>query len=151
MKTLLVLAGLAAGCGGAVELPEPDGFVVLDESRQSPFAERATTAGGVVIGVRELDNDPHGPLAFWVDAVKERLRRAGGYALVGEEEVRAASGQVGRRLRFGRDQGARGYSYWVTLFVAGDRLVVVEAGGPTDAFEAARDDLAAAIDGVRLL
>ena len=39
---------------------------------------RATTADGVVIGIRNVDNDPKGELSFWSRALENRMREAYG-------------------------------------------------------------------------
>lgn len=125
---MLLLALLLGGCRG-FELEPPDDFVELDEPDWSGFAMRATSADGVVIGVREVDNDREGSLTFWTTAVKNRLRDARGYALLEEAEARAATGEAGRRLRFGRDEAGKSYVYAIDLFVTASTVFVVEAGG----------------------
>jgi hypothetical protein len=143
---------LAGGCGHHFELQAPDDFVELaqgDEARRG-YALRATTADGVVIAVREIDNERHGTRDFWVAAIRNRLRREGGYALLEEREVRAASGDAGRQLRLGRDESGRPYAYWVTVFVRRDRITVVEAGGRRDTFDAQSAALERTIAGLRI-
>ena len=130
MKTIVKTAALSAllvGCGSP-PLTIPDDFVVLDDD-YADYDVRATNAHGAVLAVREIDNDVEGNLSFWVDAVKNKLRNQGGYALLEEADVNAASGHAGHQLRFGRDQNGQAYQYWVTLFVTPDTVWVVEAGG----------------------
>ncbi len=148
---------LAAGCAGpGFALEPPADFLLLEPRRGSGWALRATSADGVVLGVRELPNERQGTLAFWRDAVRERLRVGKGYALVGEEPVRAASGEEGVRLCFGRDEGGRAYTYWVTLFTAPGgalsppRLLLVEAGGEREAFSELEPALAQAVAGLEV-
>ena len=81
--TLCVLIGLwLPACGNAFTLYPPANFMVLEEEEEDSrysFTERATSAQGVVISVREIDNEePHGSLSFWTEAIRIRLRRAGG-------------------------------------------------------------------------
>lgn len=111
---------------------------------------RATTADGVVIGVREIQNPRHGSGDFWVDAIRNRLRRDAGYALTSEADLRAASGHAGHQLRFGHDESSRPYVYWVTVFVTPDRVFVVEAGGRREHFEAAQARVESAISTFRV-
>lgn len=140
------------GCGHHFAIETPGDFVELDASEQQRrgYAMRATSADGVVIAVREIDDAREGSRDFWVEAIRNRLRRAGGYALLEEEDVRAASGQTGHQMRFGRDASGRPYSYWVTVFVHGDRVTVVEAGGRRDVFDEQIDSVRRAIASVRL-
>jgi hypothetical protein len=66
LQALPLAAALAfglAGCGHPFNAATPPGFV--DMGTRYPDGEyRATTADGVVIGVRRFDNDPQGELAF---------------------------------------------------------------------------------------
>jgi hypothetical protein len=140
----LALAALSVGCGHAFEMAAPQNFVVLDEDDEQ-YAQRATSADGVVISVREIDNDNEGSLQFWTEAIRNRLRIVGGYALVSEAEVRAGSGERGKQMRFGRDEGSRPYFYWVTLFVTDDHVFVIEAGGRRETFERLQPQIERAI------
>jgi hypothetical protein len=143
---LFVLAG---GCGHHFELTVPDDFVVLDDDNSS-YAMRATSAHGIVMAVRELDNDPKGNLAFWVDAIRNKVRMNGGYALVEERDVTAGSGQSGKQLRFGRDQNGVAFRYWVTVFVGDSRIHVVEVGGREEIFTEAEPRIERAIAGLQI-
>jgi hypothetical protein len=138
---------LASGCGAGFTVRAPDDFVSLDDASTHGrgYAMRATSADGVVVGVRALDNDRHGSTEFWVEAIRNRLRRDQGYALVSEADVSAASGQRGHQMRFGHDDGGHPYVYWVTVFVTHDRIFVVEAGGRRDRFEPATGEVESAI------
>lgn len=142
---LLAAAPLLAACGGtASHLTAPPNFIELDEPGES-YSQRATSAEGVVMAVREIDNDQHGPLAFWVEAIKRRMRTVRGYALVEEKDVRAASGEAGKQLRFGHDEAGGPYFFWLTIFVTHDNVFVLEAGGKKDVFEAAQPQVERAI------
>ncbi len=149
----LVLSGVIGGCAGRhFRLEASDAFVELDPAQQSRegFAYRATTANGAVIGVREVDNDRHASADFWVEAVRNRIRRAGGYALLSESDVRSADGTAGHQMRFGRDESQHPYDYWITVFVTHDRIYVVEAGGRREHFEPAREAVERAIGSLQL-
>lgn len=133
LMTMLVLSG----CGGhAFETAWPTDFVRLEDDEEYDF--RAVSAHGVAIGIREVDNDPEGNLQFWADAIRNRLRTLGGYALLEEKQVRAASGEQGVQMRFGRDEGSRPYLYWITVFVTEDYVFIIETGGKKDIFEQAQ-------------
>jgi hypothetical protein len=130
---------MLAGCNAGFHVQAPTDFVSLDDAitHGRGYALRATSADGVVMGVRTLNNDRHGSTDFWVEAIRNRLRRDQGYALVSESDVHAATGQDGHQMRFGHDDGGHPYTYWVTVFVTHDRIFVVEAGGRRDRFEPA--------------
>ena len=124
---LLVVPALA-GCGRPFVPATPPGFV--DMGTRYPDGEyRATTADGVVIGVRAWDNEPKGGLAFWSRALELRMRDAGGYALLDKRDVAARGGLTGVVMRFGHDEGKTPYLYTVALFVTDKKIYVLEAGG----------------------
>ena len=154
---LLGAAMLAAACGPSFVLSTPPGFIELEE-KYSHYDYRATTADGVVIAAREIDNDRHGELGFWVRAIENRIRERGGYALLESKAVKSADGVEGRQLRFGHDDqagaggspqagstsGARPHLYYLTIFVTEDKIFVLEAGGTKELMTSQ----AAAIDSV---
>lgn len=137
-RALLLLVGaalLVGACGRPFDVASTARFVELEEESEV-YDYRATTADGVVVGIRAVDVDPDrgGNLAFWVEAIEQRMRRIGGYALLRKTDTRAG-GLRGKRLEFGRDEGERPYRYWVSLFLDDDTLYVCEAGGGQETFE----------------
>lgn len=146
---LLTAAVTQAGCSGFALRP-PEHFVELEEPEWSGFALRAVNADGVVLGVREVDNDPRGTLTFWTDAIRNRLRTVRGYALLDERQVKAASGHTGYQMLLGRDEGSQTYDYWVTVFVTDDQVLVVEAGGRREEFARVQSAVRRAIDGFEI-
>jgi hypothetical protein len=151
MRHALVAALLLnlVGCSGFALRP-PEHFVELEEPEWSGFAMRAVNADGVVLGVREVSNDPPGTLTFWTDAIRNRLRTVRGYALVEERPVKAASGHTGHQMLLGRDEGSQTYDYWVTVFVTDDEVLVVEAGGRREEFARVQHAVRRAIDGFEI-
>lgn len=106
----------------------PPGFVEL-EDRYGSQEYRATTADGVVIGIRAFDNEPKGERAFWVRAIENRMRDAGGYALLEKRDVKNRGGLTGTELRFGHDEGDEPYLYRISIFVTEKHVFLLEAGG----------------------
>lgn len=106
----------------------PPGFVEL-EDRYSWNEYRATTADGVVIGIRAFKNEPKGERAFWVRAIENRMRDVGAYALIEKRDVKNRGGLTGTEMVFGHDEGDEPYLYRLTVFVTDDRVFIVEAGG----------------------
>ena len=125
---MAMLLGLA-GCGRPFEVNTPTGFVELEEEPGAGYDYRATSAEGVVVAVRAVDVEGQGSLAFWEKAVTLKVRDVGGYALLEARDVKSADGTQGRRLHFAHDEHGTPYAYVVTLFVAQDRLFLLEAGG----------------------
>lgn len=124
----LVLAACSAfGCSSSFAAATPPAFVELDG--QKTYDYRATSADGVVLSVRAIDNEPKGTLSFWSEVVERKLRLGEGYALLEKRDVAARRGEHGTQLRFGRDQGGVPHLYCVTVFVTDKRIFVLEAGG----------------------
>lgn len=125
----LLVAVCGMGCGGSgFVVVTPPGFVELDDQEPS-YDYRATSADGVVVAVRQIDHKPKGDLAFWVQAIRNRMRERAGYALLDTVDVATKSGLKGTQLRFGRDEKGESMLYTVTVFVTEDRIFLVEFGG----------------------
>ena len=128
----LVLAVLllgASACGHQFAIQTPSGFVEL-ENEFDAYDYRATTADGLIIAVREIDNEVKGEAAFWLKAIENRMRRRGGYALLGSEDIKSGDGLAGKQMRFGHDQdGKKPHLYYVYVFVSDDHVVLLEVGG----------------------
>lgn len=135
-----------AGCHA--QLSPPSGFAEVPSG--DAFVQRVASARGVVLAVRELPAPEGASLAFWRDAIGERLMRGRGYALLEERAVRARTGVVGTLLCFGHDQNGHTYDYWVAVFGTSKRVTLVEAGGRRDVFRAARPELEQAIGSLDL-
>jgi hypothetical protein len=130
------LAILAAGCGPGFAMNLPDRFVELTpENGRGTYELRATTPDGVVVGVEVIENREQGGLAFWKEAILRRLRDQQGYALLSQAGVRAANGQRGHLMRFGRDLNGHAYRYTLAIFASeATPIFLVEAGGREQAF-----------------
>lgn len=134
------LAALSVGCTHGPALATPPGFVRLQDPG---YDYRATTAEGVVIAVRELDNEPRGDLAFWSGALQARLSRS--YTASSVQAVESAAGWPGRQLRFTATRGGRPHGYWATVFVHEDKVYLVEAGGDQAWFAEREEEVMEAI------
>jgi len=130
------LAALSAtACGRPFKVQTAPGFVEL-EDQQPDYDWRATSPEGVVMSVKTVDvPEDKGDLDFWAKAVTLQMRDVQGYALVESKDVTSLDGTKGKQLRFGHDEDGKPFAYWVTLFVAQDRLFLVEAGGAKAQFE----------------
>jgi hypothetical protein len=137
-----LLLALAA-CGRPYAAATPDGFVELDEERydESVHEYRASTADGVVIGIRAYENDPQVDLALAVRALENRVRLGQGYALLEKTEATARDGTKGVSLRFGHDEPAGPHLYTVTIFVTDDWVYILESGGKKDVVDKAQASL----------
>jgi hypothetical protein len=129
-------AVLLAACSHDFTAATPRGFVELDD--QDHYDYRATSADGLVIGVRELDNEPKGELGFWSRAVENQLRRRGAYALLETRDVKSKDGVAGKQFRFGHDEGKTPHLYYLSLFVTPKRIQILEIGGTKELMTANR-------------
>src|SRR5512145_1374182 len=139
--SLIRFAGGGVACwialvGCAPRVATPSGFVVLPDPGSYDY--RATTADGVVLAAREVDDDSEGDVEFWARAIENEMRYRGGYALIERRPVGTKGGLKGTQLRFGHDEGSEPHLYYVTvlageetswLFFSSPRLYVLEAGG----------------------
>jgi hypothetical protein len=148
-KALTILVCLAAslacmGCGPGFTLKTPDGFVELDDQKE--FAYRATTAQGIVMGVRVEPNRPKGNLAFWTDAIDLKLRNIG-YTAAEAAEIKTKSGASGKQLRYKRTLYERPHIFWFTVFVTDADVYVIETGGDERDFTKVKDEIVKSLEG----
>ena len=136
-----IVTSTAAGCAGGMSMRTPEGFVRLGEG--GDYDRRFTNSDGIVVGVREMDNDPRGNLRFWTGTVAARLGQR--YEAVGTEPVQTRSGLRGNQLRWRANIGGRSWIYWTTLFVDGDTVYVIEATGDEEVFGTHEPAIAATI------
>ncbi len=126
---LWVLGGIAAmlmgGCGPTHNIKAPDGFSRFEKG--DPL--KLITADGVRIKSREVDNYPKATLAFWTDATARHLKRRG-YAGKSKRCFKTTTGLDGCTVDFIIPRGQEDWVFAVTLFVVGDKIVLVEAAGP---------------------
>jgi hypothetical protein len=121
---LLLAAGVWA-CGPAYEMKAPDDFKRFDKS--SDF--KLITADGVRLKAREVDNYPKATLSFWSDAMKRHLVKRG-YAFKSKLCFKNQAGVPGCTLDFVIPRGAEDWVFSETIFVQGERIVLIEAVGP---------------------
>jgi hypothetical protein len=128
---MLTLAALVLGGCSSARLQTPSGFAAHEDKT---YDYRASDGEGVVLAVRSEKNDPKGDLEFWSSAVDVRLRKAG-YAAQDRRDVTSLDGKAGRQLRYEIASEGRTLEFWVTVFVSGRRVVIVEAGGDAELFQ----------------
>jgi hypothetical protein len=151
VKKLVFALLLGLVCCRPVDIKTAPGFLELKEESSS-YAYRATTPEGVVVGVRVVDLEGEGSddLAFWTRALTLQMRDVSGYALLETHDVQSLDGVKGRQLRFGHDESGKPYVYWLTFFTSGKKLVIVEAGGAKDKFDAAAPSVQWMVQSVRV-
>lgn len=143
MKRILVLAFLLAGCT-PFQATAPDGFAPFDDWGEF----RAVSPEGVTFRVRAEDNEPEADLAFWAEALKNRMDDAG-YVFVEDGDVSAGSVK-GYRLELAAPFGQEDYTYLIAIFVSGSNIVIVESAGEVTRFSERRAAVDAAIAAITL-
>lgn len=136
--------GRRSGRSHAVAVP-PDGFAAYDR----PTRFQAVSPDDVAFRVRSEEHEPQADLPFWTEALRNRMVAAG-YHLDGEQSIQSADGSSGVVLELGAANGAQDQAYLVGLFVTPRRLVIVEATGEAERFQARREAILAAIRAMRL-
>ncbi|GAH67533.1 unnamed protein product, partial [marine sediment metagenome] len=130
---LMMLAGIVTmGCEPTMDLPP--GFVEVNRD-DGEYDMRAVSADGVVVGVRSEPNPKQGGLEFWAKAVEKELAGRRGYALSAREDMGPAINPDGVLMTFDVTKQATDFRYLVAVFVRFQKVVIAEAGGPTDAVE----------------
>jgi hypothetical protein len=133
----LIAPAALVGCGRPFDVKTANGFVELENQEGHGYQYRATTPEGVVVGVRVVDGEKRGDLAFWQQTLTLQLRDVAGYALLGVDDVASRDGTKGKRLRFGHDEDGKPYLYSVTFYLAQSRLFLVESGAAKTQMERA--------------
>ena len=147
---VVLAAGLAVAVGCVPSgLTTPADYVRLS-SPPHPYCYKAVSAEGVSLAMRQEDNPEGGTAEFWAAAVKNQLAGARGYTPAGESAVTSADGAAGKRLDFTVNLEGRDMAYLVAVWVEGKQIVIVEAGGPKEKFEADRGKIEAALKTVRV-
>jgi hypothetical protein len=117
----------------------PEGFSAF----RKPKRFRAVTPDEVVYRVRTEKHEPEAELAFWKEALKERMVAAG-YRVVAESEIQA-DGATGALLELQAPYGTQDYGYVVAVFPVGKKLVLAEAAGEITKLQARREAVLGAI------
>lgn len=139
VASLLAFAWL--GCSSApYRMTPPEAFKRFDDTREF----KLITADGVMLKAREVDNYPRADLPFWTDAMKRHLE-ARGYAHSATTCFKTTRGLDGCTLDFLLPRGAEDWVMSETVFVAGERIVLVEAAGPFPRYARVKDELAKAM------
>ena len=137
----------ATGC--VPQMETPDGYVRLQNPAWT-YARKFVSADGVYVGVRKSQSAEGGSLDFWATAVRNELVQSKGYTLVKTAEITNADGTAGRCMDFAASIEGRRLGYVVALWVDGDKVIVAEAGGPKQKFDADRKLIDAALSGITL-
>jgi hypothetical protein len=104
---------------------------------------RAVSPDGVMYRVRSEKHEPKGELAFWKEALKERMVAAG-YQVASEADV-TSNGVPGALLELRAPLGEQDWTYLVAVFPVGGKLVLAEAAAEITQFEPRKQAILAAV------
>jgi len=117
----------------------PEGFSAYRKGREY----RAVSPDEVVYRVRAAEHEPEAELDFWKEAVRVRMTEAG-YTVLREEMITSGA-REGALIELVAPFGQTDFSYLIAVFPAGRRIILVEAAGEVERFDARREALEAAI------
>ena len=127
-----------------VEVPAPpDGFSAWKKERRY----RAASSDDVLLRVRTERHKPKAELAFWKEAVRDRMVAAG-YKVLSEGDAEAG-GVKGATIELAAPIGTEDWTYLIAFFPNGRKLVIAEAAGQITKFEARRAAILEAIGKIR--
>jgi hypothetical protein len=132
MKIHLLLLPLIAlsvmpGCDDEASLILPKQFIETKTySENLYYVTRGISADECVISLQQQVNPKNGTLEFWTKSSLRELKSRG-YTLVKSESVHNQQDIAGQFLQFTRKE----MSYWLTIFVDQETILLVEAGGPS--------------------
>jgi len=118
----------------------PEGFSAYRKGREY----RAVSPDEVVYRVRAAKHEPEAELAFWREAVRVRMAEAG-YTVLREQTIATSAGREGALIELAAPFGQTDFSYLIAVFPAGRKIILVEAAGEVERFEARREAMEAAI------
>ncbi len=117
-----ILSLMLLGCA-SFRASAPEGFAPYPGD--NPF--RAISPDGVVYRAQTLPNDPEADLAFWREAVKTRMEKAG-YKIVSDSTLPVGDREAAL-LELAAPLGNRDYGYLIAVAVEGKKILLVESAG----------------------
>jgi hypothetical protein len=133
-----------AGPTRRVSAPTPEGFSAY--KKQNYGTMRAASPDGVMYRVRAVPHKPEATVAFWQEAVRERMQGAG-YELLEQGLFDSAAGP-GFVMRFAAPYGPLDFSYDIAVVPVSGRIYIAEAVGEVGAVAARSAAIRAAMEGV---
>jgi hypothetical protein len=129
-----------------IALRPPAGYA---PARKAPDGSlRALSPEGLPFRVRSFRNAPPKDLVFWSEALKSHLSKEG-YRPNGAGRSFEAGNLRGSALEWVVPYGQESYVYLTALLVAGDRILLIEAGGPYKLYVDYRQSLEESLESIR--
>jgi hypothetical protein len=137
------------GAGSAaprISLQAPEGYAQAGPARDGSY--RAISPEGLAFRVRSFRNEPAKDLGFWAEALHSHLAKEG-YRAGGEARSFEAGNLQGSAREWVVPYGQESHLYLTALLVAGDRILLVEAGGPYKLYLEYRASLQKSLESIR--
>jgi hypothetical protein len=126
---VIVILSLIAVSGCETEkrytIKTPVGFAEYTKEKSS---FKAISSDGVRLKVYRIDNRPYGDMNMWKGAVTHYLKGRG-YRVGSQREIAASNKLRGHYTEYLYRYNGENYIYSLTLFVDGESIYVIEAGG----------------------
>ena len=129
-----------------ITLRPPAGYAEAGAARDGSY--RALSPEGLPFRVRSFRNEPAKDLGFWGEALKSHLVKEG-YRPNGEGRSFQAGNLPGSAQEWVVPYGQESYVYLTALVVAGDRILLAEAGGPYKLYAEYRPSLQESLESIR--
>jgi len=129
-----------------LELKPPAGYAVSGAGKDGSY--RSLSPEGLPFRVRSFPNDPPKDLEFWGEALKSHLTKEG-YRPNGEGGAFEAGNLRGSAQEWVVPYGTESHIYLTALLVTGDRILLVEAGGPYKLYVQYRQSLQESLESIR--
>jgi hypothetical protein len=141
----VIVAVAIAGCvSPPVAFETPEGFAQFTGEKK-PLA---ISPEGVVLRFRTAENDPAQDLEFWSEALERQMIESG-YLPLDQGEF-TSEGLTGVYFEWLAPMNDEDWVYLTGIAVAEDVIVIAEAAGPFQLYQARRDTLINALSSVRL-
>jgi hypothetical protein len=129
-----------------ITLRAPAGYAEAGAARDGSY--RALSPEGLPFRVRSFRNEPAKDLGFWSEALRSHLAKEG-YRPNGESLSFQAGNLPGSGQEWVVPYGQESYVYLTALLVAGDRILLAEAGGPYKLYVEYRQSLQESLESIR--
>ncbi len=145
---LVLMSQLAIACVSTIDAKAPEDFATLDSGNAKGVVLKAVNPQGVVYRVRTEKPEPKAELAFWMEALENKLK-ADGYTVLGSKEAQVA-GRTGAMIEAVAPLADADYGFVVLIAPAGDEIVIVEGAGERKAWDKAKPQMIAAAAAIHL-
>ncbi len=144
--SLLSVLHFVSACVTGIDAKAPDTFAPLDAHGGKGVVLKAVNPPGVVYRVRTEKPEAKAELAFWKEALENKLK-ADGYTVLGSKDAKVA-GRDGAMIEAIAPLKDADYGFIVLLVANGDEILIVEGAGEQQAWEKVKPQMIAAAEAI---